>query len=256
MTSGRPEFDQVFQIVNQPWEVLPAFILPANQQANQPGDQTSKHLGRKPDQPPAQNPADNLRDHGKLAGQDHGRTAGTRVATFRSSEPAYVARQEVSPTSQQHEKHEPRRTNGSFYYDPPGPGVVILAETEELLRAAFRLAPSSPDSLYSASLSAGNLQIDPASVERTVTRSFAYTTTSPFAGHIQCVDSWSPFGTPAYERLIRRAFTLYEFPSLIEAISSGEDKSDTADHLRGDDAQTLIDVIDEARSPFASHCDT
>jgi len=56
--------------------------------------------------------------------------------------------------------------------------------------------------------------------------------------------------------LIKHTFALHELPSLIEAISSGEDKSDAADHLHGDDAQTLIDVIDEARSPLASHCDT
>jgi len=75
-----------------------------------------------------------------------------------------------------------------------------------------------------------------------------------------CTTCWlllgHPFDTPAYERLIRRIFVLHELPSLIEAISSGEDKSNTADHLYGDDAQTLIDVIDEARFALASHCDT
>jgi len=57
---------------------------------------------------------------------------------------------------------------------------------------------------------------------------------------------------PACERLIRRAFALHELPSLIEAISSGEDESDTIRCLRGDDAQTFIDVIDEARSTLPS----
>ena len=266
-------------------------------------------------------------------------------------------------------------------FDSLSSGVAILAEAKELLRAAFQLAPSSSDSLSSTTPSAGNIQRDPVSVERTVTRSFAHTTAlpyphhpppkqrkkrdnpkqaralnkvharttipsakqqqelaakpnmtteevqiwyisfftvstvhlisplgqrsdgymvlspcrdlllvkrltrmhvpqtlrllilttrprylrtvrlqPPFADHIQCVDSGHPlflnFDASAYKRLIRRTFALHELPSLIEAISSGEDKSDAADHLHGDDAQTLIDVIDEARSPLASHCDT
>ena len=46
--------------------------------------------------------------------------------------------------------------------------------------------------------------------------------------------------------MIRRAFALHEFPSLIEAIFSSKDESDAIRCLLGDDAQAFIDVIDEA----------
>ena len=48
-------------------------------------------------------------------------------------------------------------------------------------------------------------------------------------------------------RLIRRAFVSHELPSLIEAIFSDEDKGDTISCLHGDEVQTFIDVVDEAR---------
>jgi len=54
--------------------------------------------------------------------------------------------------------------------------------------------------------------------------------------------------TPVCRRLIRRAFALDELPSLIEAIVSTEDERDAICSLARDDAQTLIDVIDEVRS--------
>jgi hypothetical protein len=56
--------------------------------------------------------------------------------------------------------------------------------------------------------------------------------------------------TPARERLIKRAFALHELPSLIEAIFSGNDADDTIRCLLGEDAQTFIDVMDEARFTF------
>lgn len=54
-------------------------------------------------------------------------------------------------------------------------------------------------------------------------------------------------------RLIRRAFTLHELPSLVEAIFLNEDEGDTIRSLLGDDAQAFIDVIDEACSVSARH---
>lgn len=60
--------------------------------------------------------------------------------------------------------------------------------------------------------------------------------------------------TAACGRLIKRAFALHELPSLIHAISSSRDDGDTTRCLPGDDAQTFIDVLYEARSTFAYHC--
>lgn len=54
----------------------------------------------------------------------------------------------------------------------------------------------------------------------------------------------------ACSRLIGRAFTFHELPSLIEAILSNEDERETALCLPLDDAQTFIDVIDEVRPMF------
>lgn len=59
--------------------------------------------------------------------------------------------------------------------------------------------------------------------------------------------------TLACRRLIRRAFTPHEFPSLIEAIFSSKDEDDAISCLLGDDAQTFIDVIDEARPTLSRH---
>ena len=61
------------------------------------------------------------------------------------------------------------------------------------------------------------------------------------------------FNALACERLIRRAFAPHELPSLIEAIFSSKDEGDAIRGLLGDDAQTFIDMIDEARSPSAHH---
>lgn len=50
----------------------------------------------------------------------------------------------------------------------------------------------------------------------------------------------------AFERLIRRAFTPHELPSLIEVILLSKDRDETASSLPAENAQTLIDLIDEA----------
>ena len=59
------------------------------------------------------------------------------------------------------------------------------------------------------------------------------------------------FNTSACGRLIRRAFTLHELPSLIEAIFSSKNEADEIRSLSGDGAQTFIDVMDEVRSTLA-----
>ena len=62
------------------------------------------------------------------------------------------------------------------------------------------------------------------------------------------------FDTPAFEFLIRRAFSQHELPLLIHVIFSGGDESEIVRCLSGrDDAQTFIDVIDEARLPLYRH---
>jgi len=55
-------------------------------------------------------------------------------------------------------------------------------------------------------------------------------------------------GTPACRRLIRCKFSPQEVTSLIEAIFMSEDEVKMVRDLRGDDAQTFIDVIHEVRS--------
>ena len=55
----------------------------------------------------------------------------------------------------------------------------------------------------------------------------------------------------AHERLIRRAFTMHEFPSLVEAILSEKDVDEKIHCLPVEDAQMLVDVIDEVRFTFA-----
>ena len=57
--------------------------------------------------------------------------------------------------------------------------------------------------------------------------------------------------TPACGRLIRRGFAPHELPSLVEEIFSSKDAGDAVRSLIGDDVQTFIDVIDEARRTFA-----
>ena len=59
------------------------------------------------------------------------------------------------------------------------------------------------------------------------------------------------FDTPACGRLIKRAFAPEELRSLIEVVLSSGDEGDLVRRLRGDDAQTFIDVIDEVHSPSA-----
>ena len=48
----------------------------------------------------------------------------------------------------------------------------------------------------------------------------------------------------AWQRLITRAVSCDEFPSLIETIFSGRE-TDMVDRLRGSEAQTFIDIMDE-----------
>jgi len=54
-----------------------------------------------------------------------------------------------------------------------------------------------------------------------------------------------PTDTPAWIRLINRTFAPYEVVSLIEAMFASKDGLKAVGGLSGDDAQTLIDVIDE-----------
>ena len=58
---------------------------------------------------------------------------------------------------------------------------------------------------------------------------------------------------PACRRLIERVFAPGELPSLIEAAFSSKDETDMIRRLRGNDAQTFIDVIDEACHPPTRH---
>ena len=59
--------------------------------------------------------------------------------------------------------------------------------------------------------------------------------------------------TPAFQRLISRAFNMNELPSLIEAVFSSEGQAEVIRSLSEDDAQTFIDVTDEVRSPLFRH---
>ena len=56
--------------------------------------------------------------------------------------------------------------------------------------------------------------------------------------------------------MIERAFAPEELPSLIETAFSNADERYVIRHLHMDQAQTFIDVIDEARSTFSSHHET
>ena len=57
-------------------------------------------------------------------------------------------------------------------------------------------------------------------------------------------------------RLVRREFVPHELPSLINTILSSHDKDEMIRCLPGDDAQTFIDVMDEARSTFTHYRET
>lgn len=59
--------------------------------------------------------------------------------------------------------------------------------------------------------------------------------------------------TLACERLVKRVFVVGELPSLIEAVLSSRDSGEIIRRLPRDDAQSLIDVIDEARSSPTPH---
>ena len=61
------------------------------------------------------------------------------------------------------------------------------------------------------------------------------------------------FDILACQRLAERAFAPDELRLLIEAVFSGTDEGDLVRCLRGDDAQTFIDVIDEVCPPLACH---
>ena len=64
------------------------------------------------------------------------------------------------------------------------------------------------------------------------------------------------FDPPAFGLLIRRAFDPYELPPLVEAVFSSKGEREIVRSLSGDNAQTFVDVIDEARSTFGRHRDT
>jgi len=55
-------------------------------------------------------------------------------------------------------------------------------------------------------------------------------------------------GTPAWKRLISRTFSSHEVISLIEATLMSEDAHVMIRDLRGDDAQTFVDVMQEVCS--------
>ena len=55
----------------------------------------------------------------------------------------------------------------------------------------------------------------------------------------------------ACRRVIRRSFAPHGLPSLIEAIFSSKDEGNTIRCLPRNDAQTFVDVMNEARSAFA-----
>lgn len=59
------------------------------------------------------------------------------------------------------------------------------------------------------------------------------------------------FNALACSRLVKRAFALHEFPFLVDTISSNKDEGDRVGSLHRDDAQDLVDVMDEARPAFA-----
>ena len=59
---------------------------------------------------------------------------------------------------------------------------------------------------------------------------------------------------PAFRFLLRRAFSPHELPLLIHVIFPTADEDDIIRCLSNeDDAQTFIDVIDEARPRFPHH---
>ena len=68
--------------------------------------------------------------------------------------------------------------------------------------------------------------------------------------------SFSASNTTAYGRLVRREFTPHELPSLIEAILSSNDDGEMIHCLPGDEPQSFVDVIYEARSTFTRYRET
>jgi len=74
----------------------------------------------------------------------------------------------------------------------------------------------------------------------------------PFADLVPNPRSISPSKfPPAVWRLIKRAFAVPDRSSLIESVFSSKDGSNMVRDLRGDDAQSFIDVIDEVPSTLA-----
>jgi hypothetical protein len=64
---------------------------------------------------------------------------------------------------------------------------------------------------------------------------------------LRCADCcFFSFNTTAFGHLIRREFVPNELSSLVEAVFAWEDAGDAIHRLSRDDAQTFIDVIDEA----------
>ena len=61
------------------------------------------------------------------------------------------------------------------------------------------------------------------------------------------------FETPAFQRLISRAFNPDELPTLIEMVFSSDDQAEVIRSLSEDSTQNFIDVTDEVRSPPFHH---
>ena len=58
---------------------------------------------------------------------------------------------------------------------------------------------------------------------------------------------------PAFGRLLKRKFVSNELPSLIEAALTSKDVDDKISRLPSSDAQTLVDVLYEARHISVHH---
>jgi hypothetical protein len=59
-------------------------------------------------------------------------------------------------------------------------------------------------------------------------------------------------GTPAWKRLIDRPLTSDQRISLITDIFSDRDETETVRQLRGDDAQSFVDVTEQVTPPLIS----
>ena len=65
--------------------------------------------------------------------------------------------------------------------------------------------------------------------------------------------SFLNFNALACSRLICRSFESHELPSLIEGIFLNKGEDDAINCLKGGDAETFVDIMDQVRYPFAYH---